>query len=115
MRSTEARAREAGPWDEDALPPDTVGQPGLPAHAAAFGEKLRAVRKAKHMTLQELARRATIWLFPLYEMVKLRWRATADETNPQRQRLNRFRHVTQIGGRDNGPGTATRHRVASVR
>ena len=46
--------------------------------------------------LQDLARRATTWLFPLYEMVRLRWRATVDETNPQRQRLNRFRHVTQL-------------------
>ncbi len=43
-------------------------------------------------TLRELARRATIYLFPVCEMYRARWRATVDETNPQRQRLNRFRH-----------------------
>lgn len=52
--------------------------------------------RAQDAALHELARRATIWLFPVYEMVRLRWRATADEANPQRQRLNRFRHVTQL-------------------
>ncbi|MCA0304980.1 MAG: DUF1254 domain-containing protein [Proteobacteria bacterium] len=57
---------------------------------------LAAPALAQEASLQELARRATIWLFPVYEMVRLRWRATVDESNPQRQRLNRFRHVTQL-------------------
>jgi hypothetical protein len=47
-------------------------------------------------TLRELARRATIYLFPVYEMYRARWRATVDETNPQRQRLNRFRHMPAL-------------------
>lgn len=46
--------------------------------------------------LRDLARRAAIYLFPLYAMYRLRWRATVDEANPLRQRLNRFRHVTQL-------------------
>ena len=52
-------------------------------------------------TLRELARRATIYLFPVYEMYRARWRATVDESNPQRQRLNRFRHVPTLAD----PGT----------
>jgi hypothetical protein len=47
-------------------------------------------------TLRELARRATIYLFPVYEMYRTRWRATVDETNPRRQRLNRFRHLPDL-------------------
>ena len=47
-------------------------------------------------TLRELARRATIYLFPVYEMYRARWRATVDETNPHRQRLNRFRHMPAL-------------------
>lgn len=47
-------------------------------------------------TLRDLARRATIYLFPVYEMYRARWRATVDESNPQRQRLNRFRHVPTL-------------------
>jgi hypothetical protein len=43
--------------------------------------------------LRDLARRATMYLFPVYEMYRTRWRATVDESNPQRQKLNRFRHV----------------------
>jgi hypothetical protein len=46
--------------------------------------------------LRELARRATIYLFPVYEMYRTRWQATVDEANPLRQRLNRFRHVAQL-------------------
>jgi len=44
-------------------------------------------------TLRDLARRATIYLFPVYEMYRTRWRATVDESNPLRQKLNRFRHL----------------------
>ena len=41
--------------------------------------------------LRDLARRATIYLFPVYEMYRARWQATVNDANPQRQRLNRFR------------------------
>jgi hypothetical protein len=44
-------------------------------------------------SLRELARRATIYFFPVYEMYRTRWRACADETNPNRQKLNRFLHA----------------------
>lgn len=49
-------------------------------------------------SLRELARRATIYLFPIYEMYRARWLATVDDANPQRQRLNRFRHVSTLPG-----------------
>ncbi|MFZ5778712.1 MAG: DUF1254 domain-containing protein [Pseudomonadota bacterium] len=48
-------------------------------------------------SLDELARRAAIYLFPVYEMCRARWQATVDETNPLRQRLNRFRHAERLG------------------
>jgi len=69
----------------------------LAATAAALAP---AVPRAQPSTpaLDELARRATIYLFPVYEMCRARWRATVDETNPLRQRLNRFRHDDQLGG-----------------
>ncbi len=54
-----------------------------------------AIARAQDATLRDLARRATIQLFPVYEMYRMRWRATVDEANPQRQRLNRFRHIAQ--------------------
>ena len=47
-------------------------------------------------TLRDLARRATIYLFPVYEMYRTRWRATVDDANPLRQRLNRFRHMATL-------------------
>ena len=47
-------------------------------------------------TLRDLARRATIYLFPVYEMYRTRWQATVNEANPLRQKLNRFRHVAQL-------------------
>ena len=43
--------------------------------------------------LHDLARRATIYLFPLYEMYRTRWEATANDANPLRQRLNHFFHI----------------------
>jgi len=43
--------------------------------------------------LQDLARRATIYLFPYYEMYRTRWNATVNEANPVRGKLNRFLHV----------------------
>jgi len=48
------------------------------------------------VTLRDLARRATIYLFPVYEMYRTRWQATVNEANPLRQRLNRFRHIAQL-------------------
>lgn len=47
-------------------------------------------------TLRDLARRATIYLLPVYEMYRTRWQATVNEANPLRQRLNRFRHIAQL-------------------
>ena len=47
-------------------------------------------------TLRDLARRATIYLFPVYEMYRTRWQATVNEANPQRQKFNRFRHLAQL-------------------
>jgi hypothetical protein len=64
-----------------------AGLIGLPALAEA---------QDAAATLRDLARRATIYLFPVYEMYRARWRATVDETNPQRQRLNRFRHMPTL-------------------
>jgi hypothetical protein len=46
--------------------------------------------------LRELARRAAIYLFPVYEMYRTRWQATVNEANPLRQRLNRFRHLPEL-------------------
>ena len=64
-----------------------AGLMGLPALAQA---------QDTAAALRDLARRATIYLFPVYEMYRARWRATVDETNPQRQRLNRFRHMPTL-------------------
>ena len=52
-----------------------------------------AIVRAQDTTgqLRDLARRATIYLFPVYEMYRTRWQATVNEANPLRQRLNRFR------------------------
>jgi hypothetical protein len=67
----------------------------LLAGAAASAPALVRAQEST-ASLSDLARRATIYLFPVYEMYRTRWRATVDETNPLRQRLNRFRHVTQL-------------------
>jgi hypothetical protein len=55
-----------------------------------------AVARAQDVNLRELARRAAIYLFPVYEMYRTRWQATVNEANPRRQRLNRFRHIAQL-------------------
>src|SRR5690349_24044475 len=55
-----------------------------------------AIARAQDTTLRELARRATIYLFPVYEMYRTRWQGTVNEANPLRQRLNRFRHIAQL-------------------
>jgi hypothetical protein len=60
--------------------------PGLPAATAL------AQNKDTKM-LEDLASRAAIYLFPLYEMYRTRWNAVANEKNPIRQKLNRFFHV----------------------
>ncbi len=66
--------------------------------AAAVPLAAPAIARAQESTpsLRDLARRATIYLFPVYEMYHTRWRATVDEANPQRQRLNRFRHLPEL-------------------
>ncbi|HEY4170641.1 MAG TPA: DUF1254 domain-containing protein [Reyranella sp.] len=46
--------------------------------------------------LEDLAHRAAIYLFPVYEMYRTRWNATVDEKNPARQKLNRFLHVPTL-------------------
>ena len=46
--------------------------------------------------LRDLARRAAIYLFPLYEMYRTRWQATVNDANPFRQKLNRFLHVPML-------------------
>jgi hypothetical protein len=50
----------------------------------------------KQPMLEDLARRAAIYLFPVYEMYRTRWNATVNEKNPARQKLNRFVHVQQL-------------------
>jgi hypothetical protein len=50
----------------------------------------------KPSMLEDLARRAAIYLFPVYEMYRTRWNATVNEKNPTRQKLNRFLHMTQL-------------------
>jgi hypothetical protein len=46
--------------------------------------------------LRDLARRAAIYFFPVYEMYRTRWRACVDESNPARQKLNRFLHAPML-------------------
>ena len=46
--------------------------------------------------LREVARRAAIYFFPVYEMYRTRWRATVDDRNPFRQRLNKFVHAQRL-------------------
>jgi hypothetical protein len=48
--------------------------------------------------LEDVARRAAIYLFPVYEMYRTRWNATVNEKNPARQKLNRFLHVPALAG-----------------
>jgi hypothetical protein len=57
-----------------------------------------AIAQEAPAPLRDLARRATIYLFPVYEMYRARWQATVNEANPQRQRLNRFRHLPEPAG-----------------
>ena len=57
-----------------------------------------AIAQEVPAALRDLARRATIYLFPVYEMYRARWQATVNDANPQRQRLNRFRHMPELAG-----------------
>lgn len=93
-----ARGRRLRRGPTRGAPALAVKRRGLLGAAAGIlaGPAIARAQDVSSATLQDLARRATIWLFPVYEMYRLRWRATVDEANPQRQRLNRFRHVTQL-------------------
>lgn len=64
--------------------------------ASALAAPAMAQAQDSTAALRDLARRATIYLFPVYEMYRTRWRATVDEGNPLRQRLNRFRHLDEL-------------------
>jgi hypothetical protein len=83
-----------------------LGRRPLLASALAAPAVGPAVARAQDgpANLRDLARRATVYLFPVYEMYRTRWRATVDEANPLRQKLNRFRHL---------PGLAD-HRARAV-
>ncbi len=76
----------------------TMGRRVLLAGALAAPLAAPAIAHAQETsaTLRDLARRATIYLFPVYEMYRTRWQATVDEANPPRQRLNRFRHLPEL-------------------
>jgi len=52
--------------------------------------------KESEPMLTDLARRAAIYLSPVYEMYRTRWNATTDEANPYRQKLNRFLHSPRL-------------------
>jgi hypothetical protein len=52
----------------------------------------------KETMLEDVARRAAIYLFPVHEMYRTRWNATVNEKNPARQKLNRFLHVPALAG-----------------
>ncbi len=67
----------------------------LAAPALPLSGRARAQNKDK-MMLKDLTDRAAIYLFPLYEMYRTRWNATANENNPIRQTLNRFIHARQL-------------------
>lgn len=76
----------------------TIGRRVLLAGALSAPLAAPAIAHAQDTpaNLRDLARRATIYLFPVYEMYRTRWQATVNEANPQRQRLNRFRHLPEL-------------------
>lgn len=61
--------------------------------AALLAPALSRAQDKELTMLKDLARRAAIYLFPVYEMYRTRWQATVNEANPFRQKLNRFFHV----------------------
>jgi hypothetical protein len=81
-----------------------IGRRAVLAGALTSPLATPALAQEASTALRDLARRATIYLFPVYEMYRTRWQATVNEANPQRQRLNRFRHL---------PGLAD-HRARAV-
>jgi hypothetical protein len=52
--------------------------------------------QGKETMLKDLARQAAIYFFPVYEMYRTRWNATANEANAARGKLNRFLHVPML-------------------
>jgi hypothetical protein len=70
----------------------TIGRRAALLAALALPATAGRAREKTSM-LQDLARRAAIYLFPVYEMYRTRWNATANDKNPLRQKLNRFFHV----------------------
>ena len=60
---------------------------------AALAAPALARAQERNSMREDLARRAAIYLFPMYEMYRTRWNATVNEKNPVRQKLNRFLHV----------------------
>lgn len=60
---------------------------------SALAVPATARAQEKNTMLEDLARRAAIYLYPLHEMYRTRWNATVNEKNPVRNRLNRFLHV----------------------
>ncbi|MFO1080962.1 MAG: DUF1254 domain-containing protein [Reyranellaceae bacterium] len=77
------------------MSPGTLGRRGLLGAALAAPALGRAAAQ-DGPGLRELARRAAIYFFPTYEMYRTRWRATVDDRNPFRQRLNRFVHAQRL-------------------
>lgn len=60
---------------------------------AALAAPALARAQEKNTMLEDLARRAAIYLFPVYEMYRTRWNATVNDKNPVRTKLNRFLHA----------------------
>jgi hypothetical protein len=63
---------------------------------AALATPNLARAQEKDTMLEDLAHRAAIYLFPLYEMYRTRWNATVNEKNRARQKLNHFLHVPML-------------------
>jgi hypothetical protein len=55
-----------------------------------------ALARAQAPTMGELARRATIFLFPLHEMWRTRWNAIGNPANPRRGTENVFGHARML-------------------
>jgi hypothetical protein len=72
-----------------------IGRRRLLAGTMALPLAARAQDKGTNM-LQDLASRAAVYLFPVYEMYRTRWNATTNDRNPVRQKLNRFLHARAL-------------------
>ena len=73
----------------------TLGRRTLLVTALTAPTLARAQDQGTQM-LEDLACRAAIYLFPVYEMYRTRWNATVNENNRARQKLNRFIHMRQL-------------------